>query len=110
MGFSTFFVLVLGLSAQRNLAIPALLLFGTFLFLIYPAFQSFVAIKIPAADQTVAFSLVANVLMVSGAFGNLLAGFLSDKFGINYPFVFLSLLGAIVISFYLSRKTALSTE
>jgi MFS family permease len=110
IGFSTLFVLVLGLSSQKNLTILALLFFGTFLFLIYPAFQSFVAKHIPSPDQTVAFSLVANVLMISGAFGNLLAGLLSDKFGINYPFVFLSLLGAIVISFYLSQKYALPTE
>lgn len=110
IGFSTLFVLMLGLSSQKTLAIFALLLFGTFLFLIYPAFQSFVAKQIPAPDQTVAFSLVANVLMISGAFGNLVAGLLSDKLGINYAFIFLSLLGALVISFYLSKKSALPTE
>jgi MFS family permease len=71
-----------------------------FLFLIYPALQSFVGNAVPAHNQSQAFSFAANLSMVSGALISLLAGFVSDHFGISSPFLVLGFLGtsAFVLS------------
>jgi len=95
---SAFFLVVLGISNSKVLAITGFFLFGTFLFLIFPALQSFTGEKTPSKFQTLAFSLLANLLMLSGAVFVLISGFLADNFGINAPFLFLAVLG-IVISF-----------
>jgi FSR family fosmidomycin resistance protein-like MFS transporter len=101
---STVFLLVLGMSSTLPIAALVLILFGAFLFLIYPALQSFVAEKVPEKNQVLAFSLVANIKMITGAVIVLIGGFLSDNFGINSPFLFLVVLGIIVSAYYLLKS------
>ena len=107
---STLVVALLGLAWSKTAAISSLLIYGSFLFLIYPGFQSYVGNRVPARDQAVAFSIVANIQMLSGAVVNLLAGFMSDRFGINTPFLFLSALGILVTGYFFSDRRALSAE
>jgi predicted MFS family arabinose efflux permease len=101
---SMFFLFILGTVSILSIAVCALLLFGAFLFLIYPAFQSFVANKVPEKNQVLAFSIVANIKMITGAIIVLISGFLSDTFGINSPFLFLVGLGVLVLGYYMIKK------
>ncbi len=101
---STGFLFVLGTASILRIAACALILFGAFLFLIYPAFQSFVAKKVPEKNQVLAFSIVANIQMLTGSIVVLISGFLSDNFGINSPFLFLVGLGIFVLTNYLIKK------
>jgi MFS family permease len=94
---------VIGLAPFNGLALAGLILFGVFLLLIYPAMQSFVGNKVEDKDQALAFSLVANIQVLSGALVVLLAGFLSDRFGIHTPFLLMSGLGALLTAFYWIR-------
>jgi MFS family permease len=103
---STIFLLILGMSSILGFAAVALIFFGAFLFLIYPALQSFVAEKVPAKNQVLAFSIVANIKMITGSVVVLIAGFLSDNFGINSPFLFLVGLGILVLANYFFRKNS----
>ncbi len=101
---STVFLFILGMSSTRGAALISLIFFGAILFLIYPAFQSFVAKKVRTKNQVLAFSIVANILMLTGSVIVLIAGFLSDRFGINSPFLFLAGLGLLVLVIYLFKK------
>ncbi len=103
LGGSTLLVFLLGIAPSITPAVIFLLVFGTFLFLLFPAFQSCVAKQVPAQNQIIAFSLVANIQMLTGAVVILISGFISDMFGINYPFIFLSVLGVLVTSYYLVK-------
>jgi MFS family permease len=87
-------LLLVGLSPRPGPAVLGLFIFGTFLFLIFPALQSFVGNTCPETSQPQAFSLVSNLQMLAGALISLLSGFLSDRFGISSPFVVISVLGA----------------
>ena len=107
---STAVVGVLGLAGQRETAVTALLIYGGFLFLIYPAFQSYVGSSVPFPDQAVAFSVVANVQMLSGALVNLLSGFLSDRFGIHSPFLFLAVMGIGITGYFLKNREVLAAR
>jgi len=104
MGGATVFVFLLGITQSAHTATIALLLFGAFLFLVYPAYQSMVGSRIPAQRQNIAFSLTANIQMLSGAAVNLLAGLISDSYGINFPFLFLAGLGILVFSYYIFNR------
>lgn len=106
---STLFLFLLGTAQRLEFAQISLLLFGAFLFLIYPALQSFVGNAIPSKDQALAFSLVANIQMLTGAIIVLLAGFLSDMFGINSPFILLGVLGCFISIFFLLKRSALAS-
>ncbi|MDH4219804.1 MAG: MFS transporter [Candidatus Aminicenantes bacterium] len=101
---STVFLFLLGVSSILGLAVIGLFFYGAFLFLVYPVFQSFVAKKVPESNHVVAFSIVANIQMLTGSFIVLISGFLSDRFGINSPFLFLTLLGIITLVHYLLPK------
>jgi MFS family permease len=101
---STVFLFILGTASVLGIAVFALILFGACLFLIYPAFQSFVGKKVSEKNQVLAFSIVANIQMITGSVVVLIAGFLSDKFGISSPFLFLVGLGVVVLAIYLFRK------
>jgi len=107
---ATFFLILLGIAPTKELALVSLLLFGTFLFLIFPGFQSFVGNEVQANNQAQAFSLCANVQMLTGAVVVLIAGFLSDKFGINSPFLFLGILGIVITIFYLFKSPSLAQK
>lgn len=97
---SSLCLLLLGLASFKEMAVVCLLGFGTFLFLLYPSLQAFVGDTVPSSKQTLAFGLVANIQMLSGSLASLLAGVLSDMFGINAPFLFLAVLGASVSAYY----------
>jgi len=99
---TTLFSFVLWLSPVQELAVLSLLLTGSFLFLIFPAFQSYTGISAEHKDQDIAFSLFANIQMLGGAVISLISGFISDLFGINSPFLLLSLLGILVLIYYLN--------
>ncbi len=94
-------LLLVGASNKPFWAVLGLFLFGMFLFLLYPALQSYVGNTVPSKNQAQAFSLVSNLQMVSGAIISLLAGVLSDKFGIASPFLVMGLLGIGASLFYL---------
>jgi len=98
---ATVLVFFLGIAPSQATAVMLLLFFGSFLFLIYPALQSYVGSQTPPRNQAVAFSLVANIQMLAGAVVNLVAGVLSDQLGINYPFIFLAFLGTFTLGYYL---------
>lgn len=101
---STLFLLLLGMARRLELAQISLFLFGACLFLIFPAFQSFVGSEVPEKNQAQAFSLVANIQMLAGAAVVLAAGFLSDKFGISSPFLMLGILGACISFYYFLKR------
>jgi MFS family permease len=84
---------VIGLAGRPGVAVFGLSLFGAFLFLIYPALQSFVGNAVPDHRQSQAFSFAANLSMISGALMSLLAGIISDRFSIASPFLVLGGLG-----------------
>ncbi len=96
---ASFSLLILGLAPKPALAAFGLLSLGTFLFLIYPALQSYVGNAVPASNQAQAFSIVSNIQMISGAAASLVAGFLSDRFGISSPFLLMGCLGAAAALF-----------
>ncbi len=99
-GGASFSLLILGAAPKQALAVVGLFLFGTFLFLIYPALQSYVGNAVPFRNHAQAFSVVSNIQMISGALASLVAGFLSDRFGISSPFLFMGCLGAAATLFY----------
>ena len=107
---ATFFLFILGIAPVKELALVSLFFFGAFLFLVYPSFQSFVGDEVSYKNQTQAFSLAANVQMVSGAIVVLAAGFLSDRVGINSPFILIGVLGAVISVFYLFKRSALAKK
>jgi MFS family permease len=86
---------LIGAAGRAGIAVLGLCSFGMFLFLIYPALQSFVGNAVPAHNQSQAYSFAANLSMISGALISLLAGFVSDHFGISSPFLVLGLLGTV---------------
>jgi MFS family permease len=102
-------LLLIGLARRAELAVIGLMVFGLFLFLIYPALQSFVGNAVSPAKQAQAFSFVSNLSMLSGALIALLAGVLSDSFGIASPFLVLGILGLGIFfgsAFSLARARA----
>jgi MFS family permease len=101
---ATVFLLLLGLSPSIELSVVSLFFFGFFLFSIYPAFQSYVGNVVRSKNQILAFSIVANVQMLAGALIVLIDGFLSDRFGIHTPFLFLAALGIAVSAYYFSGR------
>jgi fucose permease len=94
----------------KELALVSLFFFGAFLFFVYPSFQSFVGDDIQPKNQAQAFSLAANVQMVTGAIVVLVNGFLSDRFGINSPFLLVGALGAAVSVFYQFKRSVLAKK
>jgi MFS family permease len=106
---SSLSLFILGMATQPTLAIISLLCFGTFLFLIYPAFNSFVGNVVPSQNQTQAFSITANTQVLTGAVVNLIAGFLSDKFGISSPFLLLGIMGILISAYFFFMKSRVHT-
>ena len=94
---------LLGLAETLTAALIGLFAFGGFLLMTYPSLHTFVGSATPPAGQTLAFSWVSNIQLVSGALVTLLAGFLSDRFGIRTPFFLSGILAAGVFLFYAIR-------
>jgi len=94
---------LLGFAPTKALAVAGLLAFGGFLLMTYPSLHTFVGSTVPASGQTMAFSWVSNIQLVSGALVSLVSGVLSDVVGIQFPFVFTGILTLAVLLFYLPR-------
>jgi len=94
---------LLGLAPTKGLAVAGLLLFGGFLLMTYPSLHTFVGSTVPASGQTMAFSWVSNIQLLSGALVSLVAGVFSDIIGIWFPFVLTGVLTLAVFAFYAPR-------
>jgi len=94
---------LLGFAPTKALAVVGLLAFGGFLLMTYPSLHTFVGSTVPASGQTMAFSWVSNIQLVSGALVSLVSGVFSDILGISFPFVFTGVLTVAVFLFYASR-------
>ncbi len=101
LGGATVSLAVLGFAPGRSYAVAGLLVFGVFLLMTYPSLHTFVGSLVPRGEQTQAFSWVSNIQMISGALLALLAGVLSDSFGIRSPFVLSSALSGAAFLYYL---------
>jgi MFS family permease len=91
---------LLGFAPTKGLAVAGLLAFGGFLLMTYPSLHTFVGSTVPASGQTMAFSWVSNIQLLSGAVVSLVAGVYSDVIGIAFPFVFTGVLTIAVLVFY----------
>jgi predicted MFS family arabinose efflux permease len=87
-----------GLADRTALAVTGLFLFGISLFLIYPALQSCVGNAVASRYQSQAFSVASNLQILSGALVSLVSGYLSDRFGVNSPFLLMGGLGLIALA------------
>ena len=96
-------LLLLGFAPTRGLAVAGLLAFGGFLLMTYPSLHTFVGSTVPASGQTMAFSWVSNIQLLSGAIVTLVSGVLSDAIGIAFPFVFTGIVTLAVFLFYAPR-------
>jgi MFS family permease len=103
-------LLLLGSSVKTAWAVLGLILFGTFLFLLYPALQSYVGNTVPSQNQPQAFSLFSNIQMISGAVISLLAGVISDEFGIASPFLVMGVLGMMASFYYLVSRMMVNSS
>jgi MFS family permease len=91
---------IIGLAPGKGVAVAGLLLFGVFLLMTYPSLHTFVGSLVPRGEQTQAFSWVSNIQMISGALLALVAGVLSDSFGIRSPFILSAVLSAAAFLYY----------
>lgn len=96
-------LLLIGLAVSLLAALAGILAFGGFLLMTYPSLHTFVGSATPPHGQTLAFSWVSNIQLVSGAVVTLLAGFLSDRFGIRTPFLLAGILSAGIFLYYVFR-------
>ena len=103
-------LLLLGLASGRRVAVLGIALLGLSLFILYPAFQSFVGNTVPHGRQALAFGLVANIQVLSGAVLTLAAGFLADIFGLGAAFIATGALGLAVGAFYAVRQVSGRSE
>ncbi len=103
-------LVLLGLASGRRVAVLGIVLLGLSLFILYPAFQSFVGNTVPQESQALAFSLVANIQVLSGAVLTLAAGFLADLFGLGTAFIVTGALGLAVGAFYAVRHLSGRSE
>jgi MFS family permease len=69
----------------------------------YPSLHTFVGSTVPPSGQTMAFSWVSNIQLVSGAAVTLVAGVLSDVIGIQFPFILTGVLTLAILVFYAPR-------
>jgi FSR family fosmidomycin resistance protein-like MFS transporter len=94
---------LLGFAPTKALAVAGLLFFGGFLLMTYPSLHTFVGSTVPVSGQTMAFSWVSNIQMISGALVSLVAGVLSDVIGIQFPFILTGVLTLAVFLYYAPR-------
>lgn len=101
---ATVCLLLIGFSHNRILSVFSLLLYGGFMLMTYPSLHTFVGSTVREEEQTLAFSWVSNVQLISGAVISLLAGFLSDLVGIRFPFILAGFLTLVIFLFYLPKE------
>jgi len=100
IGVATLSLAAIGFAPSRTVAVLGLLIFGFFLLMTYPSLHTFVGSSVPHGDQTQAFSWVSNIQILAGALVSLLAGVLSDRFGIRAPFLLAAVLAASCFLYY----------
>ena len=103
LGGATVSLFLIGFARHQTLAVAGLVAFGGFLLMTYPSLHTFVGSTVHKSGQTQAFSWVSNIQLLSGAVVSLVAGFLSDAVGIQFPFVLTGALTLAVFLFYLPR-------
>jgi MFS family permease len=94
---------LLGFAPTKALAVAGLLAFGGFLLMTYPSLHTFVGSTVPPSGQTMAFSWVSNIQLVSGALVSLVSGIFSDLIGIQFPFLLTGVLALAAFLFYAPR-------
>jgi MFS family permease len=92
------------LSRTSMAAVISLLFFGMFMLLLFPILQTYIGDAARAENQDVAFTLFANVQMLSGAAAGLIGGLVSDALSIQYPFLILAVLGTLTMVGYAFLK------
>jgi len=100
VGVAALSLAAIGLAPGRSVAVVGLLVFGVFLLMTYPSLHTFVGSSVPHRDQTQAFSWVSNIQILAGALVSLLAGVLSDRYGIRAPFLLSAFLAASCFIYY----------
>lgn len=90
---------IIAFNTNIPLAAVLLALFGWALFLTFPALLTLVGSVAKPKNRTAAFSLNANVQIFGNAAFTFVAGFMSDAWGINTPFLLLGGV-ALVIAVY----------
>lgn len=103
LGGASAALFLLGFAPTKALAVVGLLAFGGFLLMTYPSLHTFVGSTVPASGQTMAFSWVSNIQLISGALVSLVSGIFSDVIGIQFPFVLTGVLALAVFLFYAPR-------
>jgi FSR family fosmidomycin resistance protein-like MFS transporter len=103
LGGASAALFLLGFAPTKTLAVVGLLAFGGFLLMTYPSLHTFVGSTVPASGQTMAFSWVSNIQLISGALVSLVSGIFSDVIGIQFPFVLTGVLALAVFLFYAPR-------
>jgi len=93
--------LVLWKTQNPALAVGVMGIFGFFLFLTYPCLLSYAGKQVSDASSPGAFSIIANLQMIGGAALSFVAGFLSDSYGIDTPFILLTSLSLLVVIYLL---------
>lgn len=101
---ATICLLVIGFSQIKSLSVVSLLLFGGFMLMTYPSLHTFVGSTVRDEEQTLAFSWVSNIQLISGAIISLVAGFLSDLVGIRFPFILAGFLTLAIFLFYFPKN------
>ncbi len=92
------------LSRTSLAAVISLLFFGMFMLLLFPILQTYIGDAARTENQDVAFTLFANIQMLSGAAAGLIGGLVSDAFAIQYPFLILAVLGTLTMILYAVRR------
>jgi len=103
LGGASAALFLLGFAPTKALAVAGLLAFGGFLLMTYPSLHTFVGSTVPASGQTMAFSWVSNIQLISGALVSLISGVFSDVIGIQFPFILTGVLAFAVFLFYAPR-------
>jgi FSR family fosmidomycin resistance protein-like MFS transporter len=89
--------LIFGFGRSVPLTIAAFAVFGVALFATYPANLSFIGSSVAPRNRTAAFSLASNMMIVGNSIFSYISGRISDRFGINAPFLLLGAVTAIVL-------------
>jgi MFS family permease len=103
---ATICLLIIGFSLNKTISLIALLLFGGFMLMTYPSLHTFVGSTVLDDEQTLAFSWVSNIQLISGAIITLAAGFLSDYLSIRFPFILAGILSLVIFLFYLPKDNS----
>jgi MFS family permease len=103
LGGAAAMLFLIGFAPTKSLAVVGLLLYGGLLLMTYPSLHTFVGSTVPPERQTLAFSWVSNLQLISGALVSLVSGFLSDAWGIHVPFLLTGALTLAVFLCYLPR-------